>query len=379
MCIRIVRRTFIALILLLLFSACGELDTVLPSSGTYRVNVLVNDVSLDTCSLVRYDDKIRPYFADSVANDPDVTGLVVYLQNSGGEIVGRKTRYALKSAENKEADAADETTGAGGESPEETESRTNAESDNAETAEGSDAAEADETSGGEAVSYEDFDRSEILIRVGSLDGDFPFFHLPENLGTGLYTMIFQVLGQGPAYGEKETLYRTEKILYYLGNSGFALSDIKTYLPGSLGMSRLIPPGTAVMLEARVEYDNTLDPYIVWYNGRKRLGEGRLADGAGAMLWKTPEQTGFHTVRAEVFPYQTRQGIAGISRVISLPVSSKASVTSFFSEKYRDSFTGDNSALIHWYQFRGSLQDSKNPVSTERALIPVSERIPRWLP
>jgi hypothetical protein len=66
-------------------------------------------------------------------------------------------------------------------------------------------------------------------------------------------------------------------------------------------------------------------------------------------------------------------------VISLPVSSKAPVTSFFSGKYHDSFTGDNPALIHWYQLRGSLQDSKNPVSTERALIPVDGKIPRWLP
>jgi hypothetical protein len=98
-----------------------------------------------------------------------------------------------------------------------------------------------------------------------------------------------------------------------------------------------------------------------------------------MLWKTPEQTGFHAVRAEVFPGQARRDIAGISRVISLPVSSKASATSFFSEKYRDIFTGDNPALIHWYQFRGALQDSKNPISTERALIPVDGKIPKWLP
>ncbi|MDR2134195.1 MAG: hypothetical protein LBP27_03740, partial [Treponema sp.] len=386
---RIFRRVSVTLFLLLLFSTCGELDTVLPSSGTYRVNVLVNDVSLDECSLVRDDDKIRPYFATSVAEDPDVTGLVIYLQNVRGEVSGGKIRYALRSAENGKAGAADERTAAGEESPEKMKSGTNAEAgsagyaDNAGNIDNMDNAAGTETvkgtDAGKTALHGNPEYAETLIRVESLDRNLPFFPLPENLKTGLYTMIFRVLGKGPAYGEEETLYQIEKFFYYLGDSGFALSDVRMYLPGSLNMSRLIPPGTVVMLEARAEYDKTLDPYIVWYNGRKRIGGGRLADGAGTMLWKTPEQTGFHAVRAEVFPYQIRENIAGISRVISLPVSAKASAASFFSEKYGGSFTEDNPNLIHWYQFRGSLQDSKKTVSTERALIPVGGESPKWLP
>ncbi|MDR1318240.1 MAG: hypothetical protein LBJ90_01330 [Treponema sp.] len=398
---RILRKTFGIFILLLFFSTCGELDIVLPSSGTYRINALINDDSLDSCSLVKYDDKIRPFFAGSITKDPDVTGLMVYLQNAEGEIVGGKIHYTLRDIENGETDTGPETyyydyaagevrTGDSLPAPEEkVEGKTNAEEENGETAEESIPVQTAKINTGEdwfgeaapyeTTGYKNTDNEETLIHVDDLDENLPFFPLPKNLGRGFYTLIFHVLGGEQVYGENKTLYQAEKSFYYLGDSDFALKDVKMYLPGSLDRTQLIPPGTTVMLEASLEYDDALDPYIIWYNGRKRINEGRLADGAGNILWKTPEQTGFHAVRAEVFPVQAHRDMVGVSRVISLPVSSKASRTSFFSEKYHDSFTGDNSALIHWYQFRGSLQDSKNPVATERALIPMDEKIPRWLP
>ena len=87
----------IILILTPFFNACGELDTVLPSAGTYQVNVLVNDVSLDDCSLVAKSDTIRPFFASPVASDPDITGLVVFVRSSREAVLGGKTLYTLKT------------------------------------------------------------------------------------------------------------------------------------------------------------------------------------------------------------------------------------------------------------------------------------------
>jgi hypothetical protein len=255
-----------------------------------------------------------------------------------------------------------------------------------------------------------------VVRVISLDQDIPYFTLPEDMAIGQYTMVFQVLGG------KETLYRTEARFFYLGRAHFDLRDIQLYLPSVSSGSRLIPPGQTVMLDAQLEFDSRLDPYIVWYNGRTIISEGRFTEGAGNILWKASEQTGFHSLRAEVFPVRLRQGFAGLSREISLPVSAKAAAAGYFfgnAPAYTplrvppreaavpaltspktflaaaQSFLPANAAvsesqagaveaapvespvLLHWYQFGGNLRDSKTAVSTEWALIPVNEKPPRW--
>jgi hypothetical protein len=85
--------------LLSILFACGELNTSLFSSeGTYQVRALVNGNSLESCSLIRQNDKIIPYFAVSVVNDPDLMGLLVYLQNSKGEIIGDRVLYTTDSS-----------------------------------------------------------------------------------------------------------------------------------------------------------------------------------------------------------------------------------------------------------------------------------------
>jgi hypothetical protein len=344
---RVKPAVFLFLLSSFLFS-CGELDVVLPSAGTYQVDALVNETSLNECSLINKDDRIYPYFGGSVANDPDVTGLLVFLQDFSGQTIGQKIHYTVE----REAAETGPSTGSSGE----------------------DSAETGEASGPEAVKASEsitiiepvkIDEPVTLIPVNRLDKNLPFFTLPDSLEVGHYIMTFQVLGK------KEILYREEKAVYFLEDAEFSLGDIQKYLPDVAAESHLIPPGLAIMLEAQVLADERLDPYIVWYSGRKRLSEGRFADGAGLMLWKAPEQTGFHTIRAEVFPVQPVLELAGKSREITLPISSKAKNAGYFSP--------DSENIVYWYQFQGNLQDSKTPVSTERALIPRGEKNSRWLP
>jgi hypothetical protein len=330
MSIRFIRTAVVISILLPLFGACGELDTVLPSSGTYQVKALVNDTSLDDCSLINAGDAIRPYFANSVADDPDITGLMVFVRNAKGAVVGGKTIYTLEFDTEEE-----EQTGSEPEDP--------ASEGNTGTQSGS---------------------TDTVIPVKRLDKNLPRFALPEKLAMGQYTLVFNVLG------EDETLYQTEQNIYYLHNSTFSLKEIQMYLPDISAGSRLVPPGTVIMLEARLDVDPRLDPYIKWYNGKKLVNEGSLSSGAARFLWKAPEETGFHSVRAEAFPSRSYQGIAGSSREIAIPVSAKASGVNLV--------TGDAPELLHWYQFNGNLRDSLAPAS-EWELVPQGEQRPRWSP
>ncbi|MDR1047905.1 MAG: hypothetical protein LBL64_09020, partial [Treponema sp.] len=308
---------FILIFSALVFS-CGELDTVLPTSGTYRVNALVNNQTLDDCAVIHGDDQIQPFFANSVANDPDVSGLTVFLKDSGGAVYG-KTLYTLKP---------DGTEGEG--SPDEGN----------------------------------------IIHVSRLDRDIPPYNIPEDLNLGTYIMVFQIMG------EKDSLYQIERQIYYLDEASFSLVDIRNYLPGLAGNSSLAPPGVTIMLEAQAYFDSSLDPYIIWYNGRKKIGEGRVIKGANRFMWKAPEQTGFLSIRAELFPFMpvhddpSVKPAAGAALEMSVAVSSRGQQT-YFERPKKD--------LFRLYQFWGNLQDSLNPTRGDTVLgSPAGQEI-RWAP
>ncbi|MDR2159336.1 MAG: hypothetical protein LBP23_04625 [Treponema sp.] len=329
MCVQRIRLSLTTLGLVFLLNSCGELDFTFSSSGTYRVNALVNDKTLNECSLIAGTDEIRPYFAASVSNDPDVTGLMVYLQSPSGKTEGSRVQYILKSAEPFTSDGQND-----GEAPE----------------------------------------PDTIVTLSRLDNKLPRFNMPPGLTAGPYTMVFQVLGG------KEVLHRSDQAVYYLGSAAFTLPDIKCYLPGipngagdSPGVqgSHLIPPGITIMLDAALHSDPQLDPYIVWYNGKKRISEGKYADGAGLILWKVPEQAGFYTIRAEVFPVKPDQQMAGKTREIFLPVSAKVENADYF---YRQ-----EKAISQWYKFWGNLGDSRAPTATEKSLVPKETRPIRWIP
>jgi hypothetical protein len=348
------KTVFSALAPLFLLASCTEMDTVLPSSVTYQVSALVEKSSLDTYSIIDNDDVIRPVFMNSVTNDPDVTGLLVYLQFPDGKTVGEKVYYSLKKAESPGQDPVQnvETTG---DSPKEEEI-------------------APKSTGNTT------NDGEIFVHVSRLDKDIPAFPLPEDLEIGRYSLIFEV------WGEKQVLYRTERPIYYIADAEFTLTDIQSYLPGLSAASHLIPPGLAIMLETQVAVDERLDPYIVWYDGKQRITEGRIADGTGRILWEAPAQTGFHTIRAEVFPFaplvyakngdspakgRSLPELRGKTRELSLPVSAKGGKPGFF-------VPGVGEPLL-WYQFAGNLRDSVASGDKEKELTRNGGDVLGWVP
>jgi len=408
----------LSLSLLLVLFACGELSNSLFSSGgTYQVKALINGNSLESCSLIRQNDKIIPYFAVSVVNDPDLTGLLVYFKNSKGDIVGDMVLYTIDPAD--EALLPDTT-------QEETESENNdndgdeASEDNAsgdnESAE-SETAELTEpdlskqimTRSASVDAKPAAKKYDTVILVKSFDQEMPYFQLSKDMEIGQYSMVFEVVNK------TATLSLTELDIFYLGNVEFRLNDIPMYLPW-LYDTRLIPPGATVMLEAGLDFDSRLNPYVIWYNGRNIISEGNISDGAGTILWKAPEQSGFYSLRLEVLPYRLKRNFTGIYREITIPVSAKASQTGYFFEIETDypakrplsagtayaeqvklaaaqavqaaalAQKGEkivtapipppeHPELIRWYRFDGSLDEAS--LTPELTFEPAGKKAPRW--
>jgi hypothetical protein len=208
-----------------------------------------------------------------------------------------------------------------------------------------------------------------IVQVKQLDQYLPAFRIVEELAIGRYNLVFQVMG------EKEILYKTYKPIYFIGDAQFTLGEIQSFLPVAITGGRLIPPGINVMLGTEISADSRLDPYIVWHNGKKIIAQGRLSGGANYLLWKTPEQTGFHSIRAEVFPLLPEDrmpgNMLGKIKELSLPVSSK-------SEGLRR-FSDPSGEFINWYQLWGTLDDAKAPGNSGRRLISLYAQPPRWIP
>ncbi|MDR2759004.1 MAG: hypothetical protein LBB78_06465 [Spirochaetaceae bacterium] len=332
---------FLSLILI----ACGDLgwDMVIPSAGTYQVSALVNEVSLDTCSVVGQGNDFYPYFKNSLVNDPDVRGLVVFLENSQGEKVSREYHYSLFAESKGESESGEADISVSGVNPDES-------------------AETLSEDAPEKKAPVEF------IRVPRLDQQLPAFVLPEGLPIGYYTIVFQVLG------EKDILSRTEKSIYYLADAEFDLTDLQSYLPGALAGAHLASPGENVLLEALISADERLSPYVVWYSGKQSIGEGYVTEGANRFMWQVPEQPLFHTIRVEVFPMmpesRLRRGIIGKTKELLLPVSTKNERKRNFSEE-ADPFT-------HWYDFAGTLHNVKNPEKAND-LTPLETTVPVWMP
>jgi hypothetical protein len=207
------------------------------------------------------------------------------------------------------------------------------------------------------------------VMVKQLDQYLPAFRIVEELDIGRYNLVFQVMG------EKEILYRTYRPIYFIGDAKFTLGEIQSFLPVAITGGRLIPPGINVMLGTEISADPRLDPYIIWHNGKKIIAQGRLSEGANYLLWKTPEQTGFHSIRAEVFPLlpgdRMPGNMLGKIKELSLPVSSK-------SEGLRR-FSDPSGEFINWYQLWGTLDDAKARNNSERRLVSLYAQAPRWTP
>jgi len=278
------------------------------SSDTYKVSAQFNNIPLDECSFIRSGGKISPYFEKPVSNDPDVTSLLVFMKNSSGAVTGPKVLYSLN---------------------------------------------------GEA------EQDEILVKVNSLDEPLPIFPIPDNLPIGRYTLVSQVMSG------RDVLQKIEKSFYYMADTVFSFEGINVHLPGVNENPLLISKEMTVMLEAKLNFNSRIDPYIIWYSGKRKVSEGKYSDGAGNLLWKASEQSGFYSIRAEVFPVENHYGLAGYQKEISLLVSAK--------EVDLNLVSGDIPQLVQWYVFEGNLNDLKKLNSSEQSPKPAVNGALQWMP
>jgi len=283
-------------------------DLFTSSSDTYKVSAQVNNVPLDECSFIRSGGKVRPCFEKSVSNDPDVTSLLVFMKNSNGAVTGSKVLYSLNS---------------------------------------------------------EAEQDELLVKVNSLDEALPIFPIPENLPIGRYTLVSQVMSG------RDVLQKIEKSFYYMADTVFSFEGINVHLPGVNENPLLISKEMTVMLEAKLNFNDRTNPYIVWYSGKRKVSEGRYSDGAGNLLWKASEQSGFYSIRAEVFPVENHYGLVGYQKEISLLVSAKAVDLNLVS--------GDIPQLVQWYVFEGNLNDLKMLNSAEQRPKPTVNGALQWMP
>jgi hypothetical protein len=510
-------RTLAVLSLVFFLSSCGDLGMVLPSQGSYRVNAQVDDdYTLDAYSVIGKNSRIRPYFVNSVVNDPDVRGITVFVQDYSGEVVSRKVQYLLAEEERQKplpelpvepppdtteqgrdklpgelpsdrspvdrspnegapgpagapdtAQAREGSTetqehppaagGGAAETPADEGAGESRPGDAAKPAGGSglagdstgDSAPADrnrpgqdladtDSSGGSGDIDDDYSNTVIsgvtganttdrdaadpalrgavetgagggntntagsdaaktgfvpaapvppvlpvipgaalpedeIVPVKQLDQYFPEFRIIEDLAIGRYNLVFHVMG------EKEILFKAVKPIYFIGDAKFSLGEIQSFLPVESAGRRLMPPGINVMLATEVSADPRLDPHIIWHSGKKIVAQGRLSEGANSLFWKTPEQTGFHSIRVEVFPLLPGDRVPGnmIGKIkeLSLPVSARSEGIGHFSNS--SGYPGGE--FIAWYQFWGTLDDATAPNSPEKKLVPLYAQAPRWMP
>jgi hypothetical protein len=343
-----------------LLAACSQLDTVLPSAGTYQVNALVNQFSLDECSVIAAGDTVLPYFSSPVGGDPDLIALVVYLEDSEGKALGNRVRYTVEPVEGSGTEGAGDTAVSSA-----VPSAMPSDNGTGNPVYGSgdgirdgDSSVSDSGLGSRLDSPE-----ERVIAVDRFTGKLPPLPLPESFEIGSYTLVFEIRGK------QDLLSRMSRPVYYIGDREFSTGEIHYYLPGFYGNGNVVPQGLTVMLETRLRAGRDLDPYIVWYNGNRRIGEGPVTAGAARLLWKTPQKSGFQSIRAELFPFKPWTHQKGKVRELSLPVSSGNEETG--------PFTAPAEQVLYRYQFSGDLLDAR----TGRELSPVSPdgTAPSWYP
>ena len=363
--------TFLAVLVFL--AGCGVMDSIMPSGATYRVNARVNDLPIDELSIVSANAKIQPYFDNTVSNDPDVTALIIFLRNSRGDIAGWKVVYTA-DADNENVTGQESPRASGYETGSNENTNINDPDGNLKEENENNNSKENETVHAKTpqkeVQYRNSDQ--LIIRVKSLDNDLPYFPIPPDLPMGRYTLVSQVMS------EDQILHKTEKTFYFLANVKFSFDGINVHHSGINENNQLISQGKIIMLEAKLDYDSRLDPYIVWYNGRRIISEGNFSQGAGNLLWKTPEQTGFSSIRAEIFPVTDRLGLAGFVKDISLLISPRVQDMHYISE--------DSADLLHWYLLEGNLNDvkmnggsSKDHALKAEYLNLSSENLFRWMP
>ncbi|MDR3356117.1 MAG: hypothetical protein LBO04_02905 [Spirochaetaceae bacterium] len=381
-----------------LFSGCGDLDLALSSGKAYKVNALINGLSLDECAILSKESRISPYFDFNARGDPDIASLVIYFKDYMGKEAGTRMRYnfSIQDKVDTDTDTLETDSGAKGDGWVDEPSGETTGGGTASTTEDAAASSAGDVSyevpadsgtlstvpadsgtvsviesETESVPAENSapDSFENIIVVKNLDDELPALSPGANMTLGFYSIVFEVIASSGTL-----LNSVERPFFYLADRKLTVDGIVSYIPGVSSSSGIVPPGEKIMLQANISASGDIDPYVIWYNGKQHIGEGLVREGAYRIFWNAPAQTGFQDIRVEVFPFNPAlsiPAIRGISHTVSLPVSSRHG---------RNGYYGDREVqMSRWYRLWGNLTDAKDPVSIGALLTGADERDPVWLP
>jgi hypothetical protein len=377
-----------------LFFGCGDLDLALSSGKAYRVNALIDGLSLDECAILSNKSRISPYFDFNVEGDPDIASLVIYVKDYTGKEAGFRAQYIFSAQDAEDTPETDTTsiteddgtndTIPGEDGDDDTVSATGAGTASmagtASTAgtvstAGTDVLADSGTlsvieSGTESVTVTEKKPEPLksIINVKKLGDELPALTLGPDMVSGFYRIVFEVIAFNGTL-----LNSIEKPFFYLADREFTVNGIISYIPGVSTSSGIVPPGEKIMLEADIYAASDIEPYVIWYNGKQRLGEGFVHEGAHRIFWNAPAQTGFQDIRVEVFPFDPTTHIStirGISHAVSLPVS----------RHDRNGYYADMEVqMSRWYRLWGNLSDTKDPVSISALLARMDDGEALWLP
>jgi hypothetical protein len=363
-----------ALCIISILASCTDGEAlVVSASDTFKVDIALNsrsrsiEQSFAKTSIIRQGDEITPYLFNFNVDDPDVRGMTVFLKTAAGTILDGRAYYMLSESaiqrnqvdgelDQDEALPEIETNGNGADSNTQPQPETAPES----TPQHAPIPVVEPWGGDRGV-------AEHRFTVERLDQDLPPFMLDSELAIGQYFLVFQVLGV------RSVLYHQEQLFYFMGDAELTFNNIHRYLPGDTSVAQLAPPGSAIMFEAQLDFDERLDPYIIWYNNKKRIGEGRVADGLNRLIWTFPLQTTFQTIRAEVFPFKPMRKISGEIKELAQAISTKSENISYFAEKAEH--------FVCWYQFQNNLINTVQSKNARNYLVADgnASNLPRWLP
>ena len=142
----------------------------------------------------------------------------------------------------------------------------------------------------ESALLSDEDKDASLRAVRSVSGSLPSFTLPAGLSEGYYylqTKLFDATGRS---------VHDSSILLLLYNGELSAPRIEIF-PSSPAKDQ------TVFLRLVSELPDGLDPWLRWYIGGLIRKEGFASDFADRLIWHIPEEDGFLSVRAELFPFK----------------------------------------------------------------------------
>jgi hypothetical protein len=377
----------------LLLSCNDGVSLLPPAAGTYNVSATVNSRSLNEYPIVKEHDKISPHFTNFDANDPDIRSLVIFLQTLDGITLDGTIRYSLSESAIRRNQASDpDAIPNDDEILEAPETENPAEENPAVESpimenpiEENPVVESPVEKTPTTQKTQERGVTDQTFSVEHLDKDLPEFEIAPNLEVGHYLMVFQIRGQ------KHVLYQMERAFYFIADAEFTFHGVWRYLPAPASIGHLAPPAIPIMLEARLDFDPSLKPYVIWYNGKKRIGEELPIGERGRFIWTVPLQTGFQNIRAEVFPFAPIRNTIGEIRELSLAVSADSKIQGYFSKKNASinvsssessmSLANNNEEFRFWYQFQNDLADAMFPDDRLRDLRPLGNTgtEPHWLP